>query len=50
MKRLSRAFNASLRGSPAFAVLYLDIDDFKDVNDTLVTPWAISSLRKSWRG
>jgi len=29
------AFNASLRGSPAFAVLYLDIDDFKDVNDTL---------------
>jgi len=35
MKRLSMAFNASLRGSPAFAVLYLDIDDFKDVNDTL---------------
>ena len=35
MKRLKMAFNASLRGSPAFAVLYLDIDDFKDVNDTL---------------
>jgi predicted signal transduction protein with EAL and GGDEF domain len=35
MKRLKMAINASLRGSPAFAVLYLDIDDFKDVNDTL---------------
>ena len=25
----------ALRGAPPFAVLYLDIDDFKDVNDTL---------------
>ncbi len=35
VKRLTMAFNASLRGAPPFAVLYLDIDDFKDVNDTL---------------
>ena len=35
LKRLSMAFSASWRGAPPFAVLYLDIDDFKDVNDTL---------------
>ena len=35
LRRLTMAFNASLRGAPPFAVLYLDIDDFKDVNDTL---------------
>ena len=35
IKRLTMAFTASLRGAPPFAVLYLDIDDFKDVNDTL---------------
>jgi len=35
MKRLRMAFAASLRGAPPFAVLYLDVDDFKDVNDTL---------------
>jgi diguanylate cyclase len=35
MKRLSMAFAASWRGAPPFAVLYLDIDNFKDVNDTL---------------
>jgi diguanylate cyclase (GGDEF)-like protein len=35
MKRLNMAFAGSLRGAPPFAVLYLDIDDFKDVNDTL---------------
>jgi diguanylate cyclase (GGDEF)-like protein len=35
MKRLKMAFAASLRGAPPFAVLYLDVDDFKDVNDTL---------------
>jgi diguanylate cyclase (GGDEF)-like protein len=29
------AFTASWRGAPPFAVLYLDIDNFKDVNDTL---------------
>ena len=35
LKQLTMAFAASLRGAPPFAVLYLDIDDFKDVNDTL---------------
>jgi diguanylate cyclase (GGDEF)-like protein len=35
IKRLTMAFNAAFRGAPPFAVLYLDIDDFKDVNDTL---------------
>ncbi len=34
-KRLTMAFNAAWRGAPPFAVLYLDIDNFKDVNDTL---------------
>ena len=34
-KRLSMAFTAAWRGAPPFAVLYLDIDNFKDVNDTL---------------
>jgi diguanylate cyclase len=35
VKRLAMAFTASWRGAPPFAVLYLDIDNFKDVNDTL---------------
>ena len=35
VKRLTMAFTASWRGAPHFAVLYLDIDDLKDVNDTL---------------
>lgn len=35
VKRLTMAFTASWRGAPPFAVLYLDIDNFKDVNDTL---------------
>jgi len=35
IKRLSMAFTASRLGAAPFAVFYLDIDDFKDVNDTL---------------
>ena len=35
IKRLSMAFTSAWRGAPPFAVLYLDIDNFKDVNDTL---------------
>ena len=35
IKRLTMAFTATWRGAPPFAVLYLDIDNFKDVNDTL---------------
>ena len=34
-KRLTMAFTVAWRGAPPFAVLYLDIDNFKDVNDTL---------------
>ncbi|HEU4476474.1 MAG TPA: EAL domain-containing protein [Methyloceanibacter sp.] len=34
LKRLNVAFTASWRSAPPFAVLYLDIDNFKDVNDT----------------
>jgi CHASE1-domain containing sensor protein len=35
VKRLTASFSAASRGGPPFAVLYLDIDNFKDVNDTL---------------
>jgi hypothetical protein len=35
IKRLTMAFTATWRGAPPFAVLYLDIDNFKDANDTL---------------
>lgn len=35
LERLEEAFASSRRGAGAFAVLYLDLDGFKDVNDTL---------------
>ena len=35
LERLHEAFASSTRGAGAFAVLYLDLDGFKDVNDTL---------------
>ena len=34
-ERLDTAFAAAKRGGPGFAVLYFDLDHFKDVNDTL---------------
>ncbi len=34
-ERLSRSFAAARRGGPAFAVLFLDVDRFKVVNDSL---------------
>ena len=37
-ERLHLAFSASRRGGSSFAVLYLDLDHFKDVNDTLGHP------------
>jgi diguanylate cyclase (GGDEF)-like protein len=35
LQRLTMAFAASRRSASPFAVLFLDLDDFKDVNDTL---------------
>jgi diguanylate cyclase (GGDEF)-like protein/PAS domain S-box-containing protein len=35
VERLQEAFASSKRGGRAFAVLYLDLDRFKEVNDTL---------------
>ena len=35
MDRLRQAVKGTHRGSPGFAVLYIDLDHFKEVNDTL---------------
>jgi diguanylate cyclase (GGDEF)-like protein/PAS domain S-box-containing protein len=35
MNELSRAFTSARRGAPAFAIHYIDLDRFKDVNDVL---------------
>ena len=35
IERLRQTFAQTKRGAPGFAVLYLDLDRFKDINDTL---------------
>ncbi len=45
IERLYQAFGASRRGGPSFAVLYLDLDHFKDINDTLGHPMGDSLLQ-----
>jgi diguanylate cyclase (GGDEF)-like protein/PAS domain S-box-containing protein len=35
IERLRQAFSSTGRGASAFAIMYIDLDHFKDVNDTL---------------
>jgi diguanylate cyclase (GGDEF)-like protein/PAS domain S-box-containing protein len=35
IERIRQAFSAAKRGAQAFAIMYMDIDHFKEINDTL---------------
>ncbi|HEV2561825.1 MAG TPA: EAL domain-containing protein [Rhizomicrobium sp.] len=47
VERLHQAFSATKRGAAPFAVLYLDLDHFKDINDTRGHPTGDMLLREA---